>query len=86
MPERYLVIQSRTIISIQLSAPLALKQGPTCHVIFGSKMSTEFRKLSMILLYIKSHSFVINSYNKHQCIVNPGLKFKIPKLFLLVAE
>lgn len=86
MAERHLLIQSRTITSTQLSAPLALKQGPTCRVIFGSKMSTVLRKLSMILLYIKSHSFVINSYNKHQCIVNPGLKFQIPKLFLLVAE
>lgn len=86
MSEQYLLIQSRTIISIQLSAPLGLKQGPTCHVIFGSKMSTVFIKLNIISLCIKSHSFVIHRYTKHQCIVKPGLNFQIPKLFLLVAE
>lgn len=49
-------------------------------------MSTVFIKVSIISLYIESHSFAINRYNKHQCIVNPGLKFQIPKLSLLVAE
>lgn len=47
-------------------------------------MSTVFIKLNIISLYIKLYSFVINKYNKHQFIVNSGLKSQIPKLFLLV--